>query len=385
MEPRREPDPLIRMADNGAAPGGRELLETDGQIPQTRRLHSLLNENIVGQPDAVDALVRSFARVLSRLRDTSRPVLTALSLGPTGVGKSQTARTLAQALFGSESALTVVNAQEYSQGHEIAKLLGSPPGYVGYDIDPLLSQQRIDSSHKEAVAQRRGFIGQGRYGLHEIFSPEDGESLSIILFDEVEKASPLFWNTLLGILEEGSLTLGNNQTTDFTRAIILLTSNVGSREMSESLKRRSIGFQPTGEDRREETLSSLAAQAATRVFPPEFLNRLDEVLVYTPLTRKSLDTIFDRMLQDVHRRLLDAGYAVLIRVEPEARDSIVSRAARQELGARPLRRLIESQIVDPIARLAVSSNLHPGDVVRAELKDDSIVFSRPAQATGLVA
>ena len=371
---------LTNSPANSSCPGSQsgklEPLETGCLIPQTQSLDQLLHERILGQDQAINALICSFSRLLSQVRDSSHPVLTALLLGPTGVGKTETAKTLARAIFGSSSSLTTVRAQEYSQGHEIAKLLGSPPGYVGSDIPPLLSQSSLDAHHQAALQEKTGFVGQGLFQLNQIFAAERGQFLSIVLIDEVEKASPLLWNALLGILEEGRLTLGNNQTTDFTRSIILATSNVGSREMSESLDRRHIGFQPDGSSKSSNGLTREAESAARREFPPEFLNRFDEILIYEPLSSQDLERIFDRMMDDVHGRLLEAGCPVLIQLCQEVRQSIVEEAVSANMGARPLRRLVESKIVDPLSRLVVKGDLRAGDVIHAEWKAGDVAFFR---------
>ena len=220
----------------------RERMDVDCIIDRTRRLADTLQTQVIGQDDALHALVCSFSRVLSGLRDPARPVLTMLMLGPTGVGKTETAKALAQTLFGSGRALTRINAEEYAHGHELSKLLGPPPGYVGHTIEPLLSQARLDAPHLRALARRRGMVGEGDAGLHELFPPTEGKFLSVVLFDEIEKGHPILWNALLGILEDGMLTLGNNTTTDFTRSIILVTSNVGSRQMSELIEHHTMGF-----------------------------------------------------------------------------------------------------------------------------------------------
>lgn len=220
----------------------RERMDAACVIDATRPLDRTLRDRVVGQDQAVGALVCSYSRLLSGLRDPSRPLLTALLLGPTGVGKTETAKALAQTVFGSERALTRVNCEEYAHGHELSKLLGSPPGYVGHNIEPLLSQRRIDAPHYQLLADLTRASRDRVRESEKLLAPEDGKLLSIVLFDEIEKAHPILWNALLGILDDATVTLGDNSTTDFTRSIILMTSNVGSREMSEILDRRPVGF-----------------------------------------------------------------------------------------------------------------------------------------------
>ena len=450
--------------------------------------------------DAIDTLICSYSRLLSGLQDPSRPLLTALLLGPTGVGKTETAKALAQILFGSEMAMTRVNCEEYAHGHELSKLLGSPPGYVGYNIEPLLSQRRIDDPHRrireepqrkfeqgnslidriftsdedkflsillfdevekahpilwntmlgildagmltlgdnspKALAQTLfgsemamtrvnceeyahghelskllgsppGYVGyniepllsqrriddphrrireepqrkfeQGNSLIDRIFTSDEDKFLSILLFDEVEKAHPILWNTMLGILDSGMLTLGDNTTTDFSQSIILMTSNVGSREMSEILDRGAIGFHQDDDSAQVEAKSirETALRAARKAFPMEFLNRFDEILVYSALEREHLEKIFDKFLADFHARAMNqAGVPILIKVDQKARNLIIDRGIDHRYGARPLRRAMERELVDPISRLMASQKLHPGDVVEVEREAEHLVFYR---------
>ena len=357
----------------------RDRLEATCLIEDVKPLEEVLRSRVMGQDESVDALICSFSRLLSGLHDPSRPLLTALLLGPSGVGKTETAKALAQTLFGSERAMTRVNSEEYAHGHELAKLLGSPPGYVGYHIEPLLSQKRIDEPHKRLRQELAKNMG-GSPGLAErIFPSETNKLLSVILFDEIEKAHPIVWNSLLGILEDGMLTLGDNTTTDFTRSIILLTSNVGSREMGEFLEHRPIGFGRDTESQQLGTteLRELALTAARKTFPIEFLNRFDEILVYSALERKHLELIFNKFLSDIHDRALrQAGVPILIKVSEEARNLVIDRGIDQRFGARPLRRAMERELVDPLSRFIASQKLSPGDVVEVETESEKLVFYR---------
>ena len=357
----------------------RELMDVGCLTEQTERLDHILRTRIIGQDDALEALTCSFSRVLSNLRDPARPVLTLLLLGPTGVGKTETARALAQTLFGWEQALTRVNAEEYAHGHELAKLLGAPPGYVGNNIEPLLTQRRLDQPHLQALVERTGMIGEGVDGLNEIPSPEERKYMSIVLFDEIEKAHPILWNAMLGILEGGTLTLGDNSTTDFTRSIIVMTSNVGTREMSELMERRPMGFRTEADEQQPHAqyLDQAALSAARQLFPLEFLNRFDEILVYSSLQRDDLEQIFDKFLGDIHTRAFNqAGVPLLIKVSPEAKSLILDRGTNLLFGARPLRRAIEAELVDPLSRLIASHKVNPGDVVEVELKGNNLAFYR---------
>ncbi|MFQ5526688.1 MAG: AAA family ATPase [Thermoanaerobaculia bacterium] len=363
----------------------RQRLDTDCLIDEIRPLAESLRRRVSGQEEAIESLVCSSSRLLSGLRDASRPLMTSLLLGPTGVGKTETAKALAQALFGSERAMTRVNCEEYAHGHEISKLLGSPPGYVGHQIDPLLSQYRLDQPHRRLIeARSKGETLE--IGLADrIFSSSSDALVSVILFDEIEKAHPTLWNALLGILEDGMLTLGNNDTTDFTLSVILMTSNVGSAEMGEFLDRRPVGFgreHPSG-SAGAENLRELALKAARSRFPFEFLNRFDEVLVYSALERIDLEKIFEKFLADVHDRALkQAGVPILIRPSAEAKEWIIERGTNLRFGARPLRRAIERELVDPLSRLIASEGIAAGDVVEVEVEGETLAFYRRRRAAG---
>ncbi len=222
----------------------------------------------------------------------------------------------------------------------------------------------------------------------KIFSAEEGKYLSVILFDEIEKAHPVVWNALLGILEDGMLTLGDNSTTDFTRSIILMTSNVGSREMSDVLERQTVvGFHQDSDSSHSEagSLQDLALTAARRHFPSEFLNRFDDILVYSVLGHEDLDRIFAKFLADIHKRALwQARVPLLIKVSKEAKSLIIEQGTDLRFGARPLRRAMERGLVDPLSRFIASQKLHPGDVVEVGVEVDQLVFDRSPRTAELM-
>ena len=342
----------------------------------TRPVDEVLRRRVIGQDEAVERLVCAFSRLLSALRDERRPLLTLLLLGPSGVGKTETARALAEALFGSERALLRIDCQEYSHGHELSKLMGSPPGYVGYQIEPLLSQTRLDAAHAEARKQHeeKGVVDELLADRIPLAKP--GGRASVVLFDEVEKAHPTLWNALLGILEEGSMTLGDNTRIDFTGSLVILTSNVGAREIGEIVQGRKAGF-AAGDKAATGNFRAVALEAARKEFPPELLNRFDETLVYSPLERAELEMIFDLQLNAiVERAMTRAGVPLLLQVQPEARDWILDRGMDPRFGARPLRRAMERELVAPLSRFLVADKLQPGDVVEVELVADALAFYR---------
>lgn len=357
----------------------RERLQDGCITERTRVLAEILSSRIIGQEEAVEALTCSFARLLTGLRDPDRPALTLLLLGPTGVGKTETAKALAYALFGSEHALTQINCEEYAHGHEVSKLLGAPPGYVGFGLQPLLSQRRLDEAHARAIGAKTGFVGRWR--------DPDGASeppLSVVLFDEIEKAHPVVWNAILGILEDGRLTLGDNTTTDFTHSIIFMTSNAGSRDMGALLEGQPIGFQGTPRGQPDSAVLRQSALAAARgLFPLEFLNRFDQVLVYQPLRRAELERIFQKFLAEIHVRALEqARVPLLVRVSPEARDLVIDHGTDPALGARPLRRAVEADLIDPLSRLIANHRIEAGDIIDVERDSDGLAFYRTSSPAG---
>jgi ATP-dependent Clp protease ATP-binding subunit ClpC len=222
-------------------------------------------------------------------------------------------------------------------------------------------------------------IGAGVGRLGEVFSPDSSACLSVVLFDEIEKAHPVLWNTLLGILEGGVVTLGDNSTTRFAQSIVILTSNVGSRQMDELMERTPIGFVAPGPGSRPRTenLEAAALLAARQMFPLEFLNRMDETLVYRTLGPRQLDAIFDKFLEDLHQRMVhQATYPLLVKVQSEARRFVVSRGTDPALGARPLRRAMDTELVAPLSRLIAAGLVKRGDTVLVEREGDGLAFYR---------
>jgi len=349
-----------------------EPLDVDCLSASTQRLNEVLRARIIGQDDAIEVVTHAFTRVLANLRDPHRPALSMLLLGPTGVGKTETARALAAALFGVDNGLTRVACEDYAHGHEVAKLIGSPPGYVGYGAEPLLSQRKLDRAHVEAVEAKRGLVGRSKRF-------DSGRCLSVLLFDEVEKANPVLWNSLLGILDEGVLTLGDGSETDLTQSIVVLTTNVGSREMSELFSRKSIGFLGSAEPSAPEAeeLDQAVLLAASEMFPIEFLNRLDEKLVYSSLGPDALERILDKFLGELHERVVhQAGYPLLIKLTPAAKRLIVARGTDPRLGARPLRHALDVELIAPLSRLIAARAVDRGDVVHVGREGGRLVFSR---------
>jgi ATP-dependent Clp protease ATP-binding subunit ClpA len=353
------------------------VLDPLKRSPQVSRFESMLRERVVGQISAIDAILDSFSKILAGIRNPERPILTLLFLGPTGVGKTETVKALAETIFGKRTAFTRVNCQEFSSEFTVSKLFGSPPGYVGNDVEPMLSQDNLDKHHKEAQADGRGVFAEGEGKIAKLFPQVKSHYMSIVLFDEVEKAHPKVWNALLGLMEDGHLTLGNNKTVDFTRSIIVITTNVGAEEMSAALRHRSIGFEvKTEAEAINQDIKSKAVEAAKEVFPYEFLNRFDDIICFRVLTNQDLRKILNLMLQDVYKRLLGASMPIILHYSPAYLDKLQAEGTDPQFGARPMRRACERLLVAPLSRLIASNQVKAGDIVSVRLRNGVPTFIR---------
>jgi ATP-dependent Clp protease ATP-binding subunit ClpB len=353
------------------------LLDADRRSSQVNRFEAMLRERVVGQHDAIDAILDSFSKILAGIRNQERPLLNLLFLGPTGVGKTETVKALAEAIFGRRNAFVRVNCQEFSSEFTVSKLFGSPPGYVGNDVEPMLSQDNLDRHHKEAQAEGRGVFAEGEGKIAKLFPQVKSHFLSIVLFDEVEKAHPKLWNALLGLMEDGHLTLGNNKTVDFTRSIVVITTNVGAEQMSETLRHKSIGFEvQTDAEAINKDISSKAIEAAKDVFPYEFLNRFDDIICFRVLTSDDLRKILKLMLQDVYKRLIGANMPIILHYSRSYMHHLLREGTDPQFGARPMRRAVERLLVAPLSRLIASNQVRAGDIVSVRLRGHAPVFLR---------
>lgn len=318
----------------------------------------MLASRVVGQSPALDAIVPCVEMYQAGLSPEGRPAGVFLLLGPTGTGKTHTVEALADVLHGSEKCLLRIDCGEFQLEHEVAKLIGAPPGYLGHrETQPLLTQQKLNM----AASERCG--------------------LSLVLFDEIEKAAPSLTRLLLGILDRGTLRLGDNAVVNFERSLIFLTSNLGARGMMREL-RPVFGFEagvPRERASVDRKLANIGMEAVKRKFSPEFVNRIDHVITYRPLDDDSLSRILDRHISDFQRhvnsRLGPDGFG--IEVPSETRRFLLRKGTSAEYGARELKRTLHRHLTQPLAALVAGGRIEPGSSVRIEIdEDDDDVFIR---------
>ncbi len=338
-----------------------EELDTKKRSSTSRHFEDALRQKIVGQDEAVQALVELYQVFCAGLHAPGRPVGNLLFLGPTGSGKTRIVEAAAEILFGDSRALIKVDCAEFQHSHEIAKLIGSPPGYLGHrETHPLITQEALAASHRDEL------------------------KLSFLLFDEIEKASNALWQLLLGMLDKATLTLGDNRRVDLSQTVIFLTSNLGGGEITE-LMQGGMGFvQPrdkatTGLD---EKVEKTAVEAARRKFSPEFMNRLDKVVVFHPLKCDELDEVLEIELGQVQKRVSDStARPFLFRITDEGREFLLEKGTDQRYGARHLKRAIERYLVSPIARLLATAQVRPGDLLLIDRHpgEEELLFIRDTE------
>jgi ATP-dependent Clp protease ATP-binding subunit ClpB len=336
-------------------------LDTKKRSSTSRHFEEELRQRVVGQDEAVQALVDLYQVFCSGLQSPGRPVGNLLFLGPTGSGKTRTVEAAAEILFGDSRKIIKVDCAEFQHSHEIAKLIGSPPGYLGHrETHPLITQEALAASHR------------------------DGLKLSFLLFDEIEKASDALWQLLLGILDKATLTLGDNRRVDLSQTVIFLTSNLGASQIAD-LIHGGMGFiQPkdkaiTG---LHEKVESTAVEAARRKFSPEFMNRLDKVVVFHPLRQEQLEQILEIELARVQQRVMDAASRRFrFRVTPAAGEFLLCEGTDLKYGARHLKRAIERYVVNPLARLIATDQVNTGDMLLIDRHpgDKGLAFLRDTQ------
>ncbi len=357
--------------------GAQKMLRVNVPLDPTRTgreaeaLETSLNRMIVGQDEAIQQIVNIYQMYLTGMTPPSRPIGNFLFLGPTGSGKTRIVEATSEALVRNARAVIKIDCAEFQHSHEIAKLIGSPPGYLGHrETHPLLSQEVLNQYHTETC------------------------KLSFVLFDEIEKASDALWNLLLGILDKGTLTLGDNRKVDFSRALIFMTSNLGASEMSALMSPR-LGFN-AGESARQAQIGTLdeklsgkinrsGIDAAKRKFTPEFINRLDKIVTFKPLGSPELKKILDIELNMVQQRIFNTApeKSFVFKASDGAREFLLKEGTDLKYGARHLKRAIERLLVQPMSNLIATDQVRGGDCVFVDFNEEGNALSFVKEAEGL--
>lgn len=368
---------LASLGISGSGGSGKNQLTSVRLDPsktgrEAESLDAHLRRMVIGQDEAIDQIVNIYQMHQTGLNPPGRPVGNFLFLGPTGTGKTRIVEAMAESLVGSPRAVVKIDCAEFQHSHEIAKLIGSPPGYLGHrETHPLLSQETINQHHTDRV------------------------KLSFILFDEIEKASDSLWNLLLGILDKATLTLGDNRKVDFSRALIFLTSNLGASEMASLLQPKlGFGLERNGatdpghapghiDEKMLGKISRSGVEAARKKFTPEFMNRLDKVVVFQPLGEKQMRQILDIELKLVQQRVFQssAERAFVFHCSDEAKDSLLRDGIDAKYGARHLKRAIERLLVQPLSNLIATDQIRMGDSIRVSVDPATgqLTFLREAE------
>ena len=316
---------------------------TEGEASKLLRCEDVLHQRVIGQDEAVSAVSRAIRRSRSPLKDPRRPGGSFIFLGPSGVGKTELAKALAEFLFGSEDALISYDMSEFMEKHAVSKLVGAPPGYVGYDEGGELTK----------AVRRRPY--------------------SVVLFDEIEKAHPDVFNILLQILDEGRLTDGQGRQVDFSNTVVIMTSNIGARDIAQTT---TMGFSGVGGGLSDKEINSRVMAELKKLFRPEFINRVDEIVVFKSLTGEQLRGIVELMVGDLRRRLFGQGMS--IELTDAARDLVAKRGTDKIYGARPLRRALQTLIEDPLSEELLMGKWQAGDIIYVDASEDgeSLIFTK---------
>ena len=339
------------------------FLDPQLKCARAQEFDEKLSARIVGQENAIHDMSSLYQLFLAGLNQTNRPLGTLLFLGPTGSGKTRVVEAAAEVLFGDSRAIIKIDCAEFQHSHEIAKLIGSPPGYLGHrETSPLLTQENLNRFHTDEVP------------------------LSLVLFDEVEKASDALWQLLLGVLDKATLTLGDNRRVDFSRTVIVMTSNLGAREISDLVK-GSIGFAaakkrnglPEDTSYIDEKIRRTAVQAASRNFSPEFMNRIDKMVVFHSLNEQHLREILELELRALQDRIMrSANTKFVFRCSDAVKEKLLGEGIDYKYGARHLKRSIDRLLLLPLSNLVATEQVTSGDAVYVDLNDSGsdVEFSK---------
>jgi len=305
-------------------------------------LEDVLHKRVIGQEEAVEAVSRAVRRARAGLKNPHRPIGSFVFLGPTGVGKTELARALAEAMFGSEDAMLRLDMSEYMEKHAVSRMIGSPPGYVGYDEGGQLTEK----------VRRKPY--------------------SVILLDEIEKAHPDVFNILLQILEDGRLTDGQGRTVDFRNSVVIMTSNVGAQDLHATKK---VGFTSAiDEAENYSRMKERVMEQLKHTFRPELMNRIDEIIVFSSLNEEELKQIIDLLLMDLTERVKENGYT--LEISAAAREIIMKEGYEPAYGARPLKRALQKLVEDRISEEILKKTVEPGDKILIDAADGQIVVRK---------
>ena len=344
--------------------GMKQPLDPTKRSSEAKEFEATMRRKIIGQDAAVEKVVGIYQMFLAGLNPPSRPVGNLLFLGPTGSGKTRVVEAMAETLFGSTNACIKIDCAEFQHSHEIAKLIGSPPGYLGHrETHPLLTQEALNQWFTEKL------------------------KLSILLFDEIEKSSDALWQLLLGILDKATLTLGDNRRVDLSQCVIILTSNLGAADM-QTLMEGGLGFHTKKEavvvDKSlDDKIDRTAVEAARRKFTPEFMNRIDGTVVFKTLRDEHLKDILNIELGAVQQRILWAvgGKQFVFQCTQRAKDALLAEGTDPKYGARHLKRTIERQLVFPLANMTATDQIKLGDYIEVDYEGPIPANAQPCEGT----
>ena len=316
----------------------------EGEAKKLEKMEEIISRRVIGQQEAIRAISNAIRRSRAGISEENRPLGSFMFLGPTGVGKTETAKALSEFLFDDENALVRLDMSEYMERHTVSKLIGSPPGYVGYEEGGQLTDK----------IRRRPY--------------------SVILLDEIEKAHPEVFNILLQILEDGRLTDAKGRVASFKNAILIMTSNIGSEHIA---KMSSLGFLGAKEAAEKRSLRDKVMEALKESFRPEFLNRIDEIIIFNYLGKPEIKKIVELELKKVAKRLKDKG--IKIKISEKAKKVLAEQGFDPNLGARPLKRVIQRKVLDPLALKIVSGVVKEGDEVMVDAEGEKIIIRIPGE------
>ena len=314
---------------------------TEKESERLLKLESILHQRVIGQEEAVSAVARAMRRGRVGLQDPNRPIGSFLFLGPTGVGKTELSKALAEAMFGSENALIRVDMSEYMEGHSVSKMIGSPPGYVGFDEGGQLSEK----------------VRRNPY--------------SVVLFDEIEKAHPDVFNILLQVLDDGHITDSKGRKVNFKNTILIMTSNAGAQRIVDP---KNLGFSVQSDEKKDyDKMKSGVMEEVKRLFKPEFINRIDEIMVFHPLHKENMKQIITLLARNLSKRCKEQ-MDISLTLTSSLKEFIIEEHADSKMGARPLKRAIQTVIEDALAEEILAGRIKPGDNVSVGVRDKKVVF-----------